>query len=473
MDDLARFWPVKRFFAGLSDGASGSEIERGEQRVRRINLTALTSLGFRGALLLSGFIYVPLAVHYLGPERYGLWVAMTSVMTLLAFADCGIGYGLMNHVAYATGHGEKGSIQKSISSTFFVLFAIALFGCLLFAAAYPLIPWQSLFRTRTHLDAVEAARAVAVMVVSFLITLPFTTVQRVQAACQEGFETQLWEIAGVAFSLFGLLSAIRMHAGLPVLAIVFSLGPLIALVLNWVVYFFFRRPAQVPVLRLVDFQLARQIVHEGGYFFILQITAVMVFSLDSFIVLHYFGLAELGKYSLVAKLFQVMPALAGVWFAPLWPAYAESIARGDHEWVQRTLFRSTLFASLGSALVSSAVALLSKPMIHLWTGTDVNPSIWLLAGFVLYSIIVVGTGAVAAYLNGRNFIRGQAVLVFVTAALSVGLKILLSNYGNISGAIWGTNLAFLLVVIPAYIVVVPRLLREHQTLSTAQTGFVK
>ena len=84
-----------------------SEYERGRQRVRRIHLTALAAVGFRGALLLSGFIYVPLTVRYLGPERYGLWVAMTSVMTLLAFADCGIGYGLMNHVAYAIGHGAK------------------------------------------------------------------------------------------------------------------------------------------------------------------------------------------------------------------------------------------------------------------------------------------------------------------------------------------------------------------------------
>jgi O-antigen/teichoic acid export membrane protein len=438
-----------------------SEYERGRQRVRRIHLTALAAVGFRGALLLSGFIYVPLTVRYLGPERYGLWVAMTSVMTLLAFADCGIGYGLMNHVAYAIGHGAKDSIRKAVSSTFFVLVAIAIMGCLLFAAAYPLIPWQSLFRTRTNLDTTEAARAVAVIILGFLFTLPFTTVQRIQAAYQEGFETQLWEIAGVVLSLAGLLAAIRLQAGLPVLAVVFAAGPLVALVLNWLVYFLIRLPTQAPAFRLLNFDLARKIVHEGGYFFILQIAGVIVFSLDSFVILHYFGQAALGKYSLVAKLFQVMPALAGVWFAPLWPAYAESIARGDHAWVKRTLFHSTWVGSAGCAVVSCGAALLARPVIRIWTGTDVNPPVWLLAGFVLYSIIFVSASAIAAYLNGSNFIQGQAVLVIVHAVLSVTLKVVLCKYWDISGAIWGTDLGYLLVIIPAYSIIVPRLMRRQ------------
>jgi len=458
---IKRLMADLRLFPSSPADSANSASDRGRQRLRRINLTAAAAIGFRAALLLSGFIYVPLTVHYLGPERYGLWVAMTSVMTLLAFADCGIGYGLMNHVAYAIGHGAQDSIRKSVSSTFFVLGAIALLGCLLFAAAYPAIPWQALFRTRTQVDTAEASQAVAVIVVSFLFTLPFTTVQRVQSAYQEGFETQVWEIAGVGLSLFGLLAAIRLHAGLPVLAVAFSLGPLAAVVLNWLVYFWIRRPEQVPAWGLLDFQLARKIVHEGGYFFILQIAGIVVFSLDSFIVLHYFGQAALGKYSLVAKLFQVTPALAGVWFAPLWPAYADSIARGDFDWVRRTLLRSTVAASLACAVFSCGAALFARLIIRIWTGIDVDPSAWLLAGFVVFSVILVGTSAISTYLNGSNFIRGQALLAIAHGAMSVILKIALCKYWSISGVIWGTNLSYLFLVLPTYFVIVPRLMRQH------------
>jgi len=69
----------------VSDGVSsdaGSAAERGRRRVWRLNLTVIASLGFRGAMWLSTLIYIPLTVRYLGPGRFGLWVAMTSVIAL-------------------------------------------------------------------------------------------------------------------------------------------------------------------------------------------------------------------------------------------------------------------------------------------------------------------------------------------------------------------------------------------------------
>jgi O-antigen/teichoic acid export membrane protein len=439
------------------------KLERGRQRIVRANLTAFASIGFRAALLLSGILYIPATIRYLGPDRYGLWVAMTSVITLLAFADCGLGFSLMNDVAHSIGAGTKDSVRRSISSTFFVLAGIGLAGCIAFALVYRLIPWQSAFRTHTAIEATEASRAVAVIVCGFLLTLPFTTVQRVQSAHQEGFRTQFWEIGGVALSLLGLFGAIRLHAGLPVLAVVFTAGPLLATLMNWLFYFLIRRPAELPTWRFFDALLARRIASEGGYFLILQIAGVAAFSIDTFIVLHYFGQAAFAKYSLVAKLFQVAPALAGVWFAALWPAYAEAIARGDHEWVRRTLRRSTLVSAGGCALALCGVAILARPVIHVWTGVEVEPSARVLAGWLVYWVLITGASSIAAYLNGSGFIRGQAVLVTVGAAFAVVLKLALCKYWDISGAIWGTNLAYLLVVIPVYCVIVPRLTRGQNS----------
>jgi O-antigen/teichoic acid export membrane protein len=458
------------FSAWLTSGfgerlRADDKVGRGRQRIRRANLTAFASIGFRGAMLLSSFLYTPAAIRYLGPERYGLWVAMTSIVTLLAFADCGLGFSLMNDVAHSVGRGMNDSVRRSISSTFFVLAGIGAAGCLIFAWAYPMIPWASAFRTRTFIESTEASRAVAVIVYGFLVTLPFTTVQRVQSAYQEGFKTQAWEIGGVALSLAGLLCAIRLHAGLPVLAIVFTLGPLLAMLVNWIVYFVVARPAQLPALRLVDAGLVRRIAREGGYFLILQVAGIAVFSIDSFIVLHYYGQAAFAKYSLVAKLFQVLPALVGVWFAALWPAYAEAIARGDHDWVRRTLLRSMLFATGACAAASCGVAILARPVIHIWTGTEVNPSPGLLAGWVVYWVFVTGTSSIAMYLNGSGFIKGQAVLVTLHAGLSVLLKIVLCKYWDISGAVWGTNLAYAIVIIPAYCVIVPRLMRRQNMIA--------
>jgi O-antigen/teichoic acid export membrane protein len=454
---------ARRFAA---DGAAVEltvEVERGRQRIRRMNVTAVASLGFRGAMLLSSFLYIPATVRYLGPERYGLWVAMTSIITLLSFADCGLGFSLMNDVASSIGRESDDSIRRAVSSTFFVLFAIGVSGCTAFWAVYHLIPWQAVFHTSTAIDADEASRATAVIVIGFLITLPFTSVQRLQSAYQEGYKTQAWEIGGVILSLIGLFGAIRVKAGLPILAIAFSSGPLIAMVLNWAVHFIISKPSQFPVWRFFEFRSARRIASQGCYFFILQLAVIAVYSTDSFVILHYFGQAAFGKYSLVAKLFQLTPALAGVWFAALWPAYAEAIARGDHEWIRRTLAQSTCISAGACAVVSFGVAILARTIIQIWTGTNVSPSGWLLGGLALYSVILTACGASAAFLNGSGFIKGQALLALINASLAILLKIVLCKYWDISGAIWGTNLTYLFVVIPALLRIVPRQIQHRRS----------
>jgi O-antigen/teichoic acid export membrane protein len=435
------------------------EHDRGRERIRRIHLTAVVTIGFRGAMLLSSLLYIPATVYYLGPARYGLWVAMTSVITLLSFADCGLGFSLMNDVAHSIGHGSDGAVRRAISSTFFLLAGIGILGCLLFAFAYPFIPWQQAYRTTTPMETAEAARATAIIIVGFLLTLPFTTVQRVQSAHQEGYKTQIWEIGGVIFSVLGLLLAIRVHAGLPALVIAFSFGPLMAMVLNWIVYFGFRRRPYFPRLRDFDLRLVRRISVEGWYFLVMQIATIAAFSVDNLIVLHYYGQTAFGKYVLVLKVFQVAQALGASWLAALWPAYAEAIARGDGFWVRRTLMRSTAVSALGAAAVSIPMAILAGWAVRIWTGTEVNPTPWLLTGLVLYTIIVIAMSAVSAYLNGTKYIKGQAAIVTIHAGVSVLFKVLLCKYAGISGAVWGSNLAYLLVMIPAYCVIVPRLTR--------------
>jgi O-antigen/teichoic acid export membrane protein len=47
-------------------------------------------------------ISVPLTLTYLGSERYGMWMAISSIVALLAFADFGLGNGLVNAIAVAS-----------------------------------------------------------------------------------------------------------------------------------------------------------------------------------------------------------------------------------------------------------------------------------------------------------------------------------------------------------------------------------
>src|SRR4051794_26485261 len=78
-----------------------TEQARSRERFRRIGLTTIASLGARSIAFATGFVTVPLTLHYLGPERYGMWATLSSVIAMAAFADLGLGNGLLNALSAA------------------------------------------------------------------------------------------------------------------------------------------------------------------------------------------------------------------------------------------------------------------------------------------------------------------------------------------------------------------------------------
>jgi hypothetical protein len=65
---------------GLKTLFTRSSADPGRERYRRAGMTASTSYMAKGLTLLMGFVSVPLTVHYLGAERYGVWLTISSLL---------------------------------------------------------------------------------------------------------------------------------------------------------------------------------------------------------------------------------------------------------------------------------------------------------------------------------------------------------------------------------------------------------
>ena len=78
----------------------------GKERLRRALLTSTSAVIARVISMAGPLITVPLALRYLGHERYGLWMTVTAMVGMFTFADLGLGNGLMTEVSQAEGKGE-------------------------------------------------------------------------------------------------------------------------------------------------------------------------------------------------------------------------------------------------------------------------------------------------------------------------------------------------------------------------------
>ena len=430
-----------------------TEEGRTQERYRRVALTTLASVLAKILSITTALISVPLTLHYLGAERYGMWMTMSSLVAMLSFADFGIGSGIVNAIATAHGKDERGAIKEYVSSGIFVLSFIAVVIVALFCALYRVVPWYEIFNVTTNRARDDAAPTLAVLVACFAMAIPLGVVQRVQGGLQKGFTANLWQCLGSVLGLGGVILAIYLEAGLPWLVLAFAGSPLIASLLNSIVYFGWHEPDTAPALKSVSRSATIQIAHIGVLFFVLQIVVALTYTSDNIVIAQILGAKAVAAYAVPQRLFSIISTLLMMMLAPLWPAYGEALARGDHVWIRKTLIRSLLVAGCFSAAVSFVLVLFGSPIIRLWVGNSIAPSFLLLLGLGIWQVFQAGGNAVAMFLNGANVVRFQVVIATALAVLSILFKIILVRWIGLPGVAWATNLAYMItVILPLYFV---------------------
>ena len=445
--------PLTRADAATPEG-------RGRARYRRAALSGVAAGGARAISILTVLVSIPLAVGYLGAERYGLWATLSTLIALLGFADVGLGNGVVTAVAEADGRGDRRAARGYVSSAFFFLLGIGVVLGAMFAFAFPFIPWGAVYNVHSSVAVAEAGTATAVFAACFLLTLPASVGERTQLAYQEGYINGLWAAFGSLLGLAGVLLAIAVEASLPWLVLAFAGGPLVALLANSAMLFLRRRPWLRPRLEAVGRDAAKHLMRLGLLFAVLQLAVSVSFSSDNIVVAQLFGPEAVTEYSVTMRLFAVIPMILTILFNPLWPAYGEALARGDVTWVKSTLVRSLALAFGATAVVASVLVAFGGSIARLWVGPSVTPTFWLLLGFAGWAVLTATGNALAMFLNGVNVIRLQAAAAVALAVGALPAKVLLGDAVGLPGVIWGTVIVYAVVAALPFAFVTPRLVRR-------------
>ncbi len=432
---------------------------RAHDRQRRVLYSALASGFARGVSVLTLFITVPVALAYLGEERYGVWVMITSLTLGLSLVDLGLGNGLINAITEAHGRDEPALAQRYISSAFFLLTGISLSFGLVFLVVQSVVPWPRVFNVITPAAAREAGPATAVFVVCLLVAAPLSVAQRVQAGYQRGFDNSLWQAAGSLFGLAGLLIGVGLGMSLPWMVFAVAGLPLVAAALQAGVLFGWRHRELRPSWRSFSITAAARIFKLGGLFFVLQVAAVVAFASDNLVAAHVLGAELVAEYSVTMQLFSLPALILGTLFMPLWPAYGEAVTRGDFNWVAQTLKRSLLVAVVVAGLPSAVLVMLGQPIVQWWAGSSITPSFFLLLGLGIWAVLQAAGNAVAMFLNGASVVRLQVICASLLALVGLAAKITLARRWGLPGIAWATVIVYGAVVAVPYLVAVPRILR--------------
>jgi O-antigen/teichoic acid export membrane protein len=415
------------------------------------------------------FVSVPIALGYLGIERYGLWATLTAGAAVLVFADLGLGNALINDASHSLALDDRQRARRAFSTSLLLLSGIAAVLGVALVPTLAVVDWHDLLRLGPDISEGEARAAVAATALAFVITVPLSVTERMRLALQEGYANSSWTLLGLLGSLVALIVLVAVRASLPVVILGSAAAPIVALAANG-----FGLLRSYPWLRprfsLCDRQTAARLARLGSLFFILQLAMGVAYQSDIVVAGSVLGPGAAATYAVTLRLFTLAPKLVELLLLQIWPAYTDALARGDAAWIRATLRKSVLIALGSSGAWAIGLVILAGPILEVWTGGTIRADPPLLLGLAAWTVLQSTFNAISILMNAAAVVRFQVIVAVVMAATSVVASVVLANAIGIAGVIWGTVGAYALFSGLPTLLYLPRLLRRIAPVPPAATA---
>ncbi len=442
---------------------------RAKERLRRALLTSASAVTARIISVAGPLITVPLALGYLGHERYGLWMTVGAIIGMFTFADLGLGNGLMTEISQADGRGDTRESRRCIASALFALSGMGLILLFVYVVLFPLVPWPRVLNVSSSDLLYESGAVVTVCFLAFVVNLPLAVVQRVQWGLQEGFRSHLWQCAGSLINVVVVLTAVKAKASLPILVLcVTGVQPLVNL-LNGCVFFGVQRQQLFPRLQDFHWATARRLLSTGFWYFLVSILMGLGIYSDNVVVAQVVGLKAVALYAVPANLAAYLATVASMLYTPFWAANGEALARGDVAWVRSNAFLILKLNALITGAAGLVFVLAGPAFLHWWIAPDFSPGVFLFAGMAAWAFLTSVMGPVFMILNGANAVRVQVLIFGLFSLIAIICKVVLARQIGIAGVVWASVVPYACLVVPAALLAMSGVMQHAQAASRSTT----
>jgi O-antigen/teichoic acid export membrane protein len=409
------------------------------------------------------FIVIPLYIHYLGAEQYGLWLTASALTAYLGLVNLGITQTTANCFGAAVARKGHGEASRYLATAFWFYIKVVIVLSLLILTTGPWLPWTTLFKGSSALA--EGARPLLLVAsLSFLFELPFSifgaclsSIGRIKAH-QQSLVFQ--SIVRLATSFLCVTVGVRLL----VLVVLLSLTN----VLTSCLHFWLLRKA-VPGVSAgrthVDKALQRTMTNPSFLFFVLQMSAAIAFSTDVLVISTRLGTALVSAYSISQRLAFLAIGMVSTITSNYQPLFLEAYIKRDHVRLRALFLQCTWLSALLGITAALSLLVVGPFAIRLWVG-KANYVGWfpfsMQVALVAVQVILMPAHGL---LTVTNHHKRYAYSAAWEAVLNLGLSILLAGPLGVGGVAMATLAARLLGAGPVLLLESRKLLRFPEAAS--------
>jgi O-antigen/teichoic acid export membrane protein len=410
-----------------------SSDSRGGERYRRAGITASSSFVTKALNVLISFLSVPLTVHYLGAERYGVWLTISSLLTWMSMTDFGLaGNALINVLAEASGQEDREGAQHYSASCFWALTGVGVVTGIAALASFRFIPWRSVFQVSAATSTHELQLACALTLGFLVLNFPLSMQQSIYSAYQDGYLANMWGIAANSLALLALVVVSRSHGGLPQLVLALSGTRAAVGIANY--FFLFRRYYWLkPSPFAVRWACVKRLFSLGSKYLVTQLASLGIYQSQPIIITQMMGPKYVVIFVVAYKIIALPMDLAYMATAPFISAFGEAKARMEWGWIKDAYMKANRASLMFGLPILAVLALFAKPIIRVWAGAAAVPGTSLIVGLALYTALGVALMTVGQLLVGLERVNALALSLVLCALAIIGSSIVVAPRWGLTG----------------------------------------
>jgi O-antigen/teichoic acid export membrane protein len=403
------------------------QLVKGNARTVLAKKNIIGSLVIKGGSIAVSVVMVPLTIDYINPTRYGIWLALSSIVGWFSFFNVGMTQGLRNKFAEARTKGDLQSARMYISTTYAVLTIVFTSVWLIFLIVNPFLDWVKILNASSDMR-MEVSMLAIIVFTYFCLQFVLKIINTLVTADQHPAKASLINLLGQIISLVAIVVLVKTTEGSLVnLGLALCLAPITVLVIAN--FFFFNTSYKnlKPSFSHINFSQSKNLFSLGLVFFVIQIAFLIQYQTSNIIIAQSFGPLEVTTYNVVYKYFNMLGMGFGIFLTPFWSASTDAFFKNDIAWIKKATKK---YLQIGFLLILFGVGMLliSDKVYEIWlkgkVEVDFKLSLW---GLIFVSSFMFGSIFVN-FLNGISALKIQFWASLVSPLIFVGSAYLLIDY---------------------------------------------
>ena len=392
---------------------------RGRERYRRAAWTTVVMMAARVSNIITGVLSVPITLHYLGEDLYGVWMALTGFVAFLSFYDFGIGTGLRNLLIECNAKDDLETPKKLIGNALLVLSGLAGLMVVVAFTVLPYLPWGELIKCSNPASVRQILPTAQAVLVMFALGLPITQLQNIANAYQRGYWGYLCFLLGRILGFLFVIWCVKANQPLWLLAGGYVGIPFLVTLIGWGVFFSVAHSLRPWPIR-PERTLVRGLFGIGFYVLIHHLSFAMINTSGLLLIANTISAASGVPFSITQQLLGVSNVLVASLLIGVSAAVGEAWHRQDYGWIRTTVRRLEKSVLLFGIAPLVLLLFSGQAIILWWTKSPAAvPSFFLLLSCVLASCVTAIGDIYSNSLIAMNFVRFIALTRFVSGVVVV------------------------------------------------------